>query len=67
MAPDSRLDQFLTFINFSQFLNLPGTEKRRLCDTLSTAPDRSQEKLIQGTLELKNYVKTFLFSIDSTT
>ena len=51
----TRLDQFLidltklTIINLSQFLNLPGTEKRRLCDTLSTAPDRSQEKLIHGT------------------
>ena len=43
-----RLDYFFTLINLSQFLKLPGTEKRRLCETLSTAPDRSQEKLIQG-------------------
>lgn len=49
MTRESRVDQFLTLLNLSQFLNLPGTEKRRLCDTLSTAPDRSQEKLIQGT------------------
>ena len=49
MTHESRVDQLLTLLNLSQFLNLPGTEKRRLCDTLSTAPDRSQEKLIQGT------------------
>ena len=58
----TRLDQFLvdltklTIINLSQFLNLPGTEKRRLCDTLSTAPDRSQEKLIQGTSIIRSFL-----------
>ena len=40
----TRLDQYLidltklTIINLSQFLNLPGTEKRRLCDTLFDFP-----------------------------
>jgi hypothetical protein len=43
----------------SQFLNLPGTEKRRLCDTLSTAPDRSQEKLIQALTALRNSLNEF--------
>ena len=64
----TRLDQFLidltklTIINLSQFLNLPGTEKRRLCDTLSTAPDRSQEKLIQGTWYINSSLCSFLNS-----
>ena len=62
MTRESRVDQFLTLLNLSQFLNLPGTEKRRLCDTLSTAPDRSQEKLIQGTWYIKSSLCSFLNS-----